>query len=64
MSVNFDFLRNFNNNLHYLAGIIKDEVYKSHSAVLTDATTFLEILFTKLLKNMIYQLNHFHFLKC
>lgn len=43
-STNFDFLRNFNNDLHYLACIIEDEIYESPSAVLTDATTFLEII--------------------
>ena len=44
MSANFDFLRNFDNDLHYLACIIEGEVYDSPSAVLTDATTFLEII--------------------
>lgn len=50
MSENFDFLRNFNNNLHYLACIIEDEIYDSPSAVLTDATTFLEIIVYELFK--------------
>lgn len=44
MSTNFDFLRNFDNDLHYLACVIEDEIYSSPSAVLTDATTFLEII--------------------
>lgn len=44
MSSNFDFLRNFDNDLHYLACIIEDEIYTSPSAVLTDSTTFLEII--------------------
>lgn len=44
MSSNFDYLRNFDNDLHYLACIIEDEIYTSPSAVLTDATTFLEII--------------------
>ena len=50
MSANFDFLRNFNNNLHYLACIIEDEIYDSPSAVLTDATTFLEIIIYEIFK--------------
>ena len=29
MSSNFDFLRNFDNDLHYLACIIEDEIYDS-----------------------------------
>ena len=27
MSANFDFLRNFNNDLHYLACVIESEIY-------------------------------------
>lgn len=50
MSANFDFLRNFNNDLHYLACIIEDEIYDSPSAVLTDATTFLEIIIYEIFK--------------
>ena len=50
MSANFDFLRNFNNDLHYLACIIEDEIYESPSAVLTDATTFLEIIIYEIFK--------------
>ena len=50
MSTNFDFLRNFNNDLHYLASIIEDEIYDSPSAVLTDATTFLEIIVFEIYK--------------
>ena len=50
MSKNFDFLRNFNNDLHYLACIIEDEIYDSPSAVLTDATTFMEIIVYEIFK--------------
>lgn len=50
MSPNFDFLRNFDNDLHYLACIIEDEIYDSPSAVLTDATTFLEIIIYDIFK--------------
>ena len=50
MSSNFDYLRNFDNDLHYLAGIIEDEIYTSPSAVLTDATTFLEIIVYEIFK--------------
>jgi len=50
MSSNFDFLRNFDNDLHYLACIIEDEIYDSPSAVLTDATTFLEIIIYDIFK--------------
>ncbi|MBE6501269.1 MAG: hypothetical protein E7Z79_02380 [Methanobrevibacter thaueri] len=50
MSANFDFLRNFDNDLHYLACIIEDEIYDSPSAVLTDATTFLEIIIYDIFK--------------
>ena len=50
MSSNFDFLRNFDNDLHYLACIIEDEIYTSPSAVLTDATTFLEIIVYEIFK--------------
>lgn len=50
MSPNFDYLRNFDNNLHYLACIIEDEIYTSPSAVLTDATTFLEIIVYEIFK--------------
>lgn len=50
MSANFDFLRNFNNDLHYLACIIEDEIYESPSAVLTDATIFLEIIIYEIFK--------------
>ena len=51
MSSNFDFLRNFDNDLHYLACIIEDEIYDSPSAVLTDATTFLEIIIYNIFKD-------------
>ena len=50
MSANFDFLRNFNNDLHYLACVIESEIYDSPSAVLTDATTFLEIIIYEIFK--------------
>lgn len=50
MSSNFDYLRNFDNDLHYLACIIEDEIYTSPSAVLTDATTFLEIIVYEIFK--------------
>ena len=50
MSSNFDFLRNFDNDLHYLACIIEDEIYDSPSAVLSDATTFLEIIIYNIIK--------------
>lgn len=50
MSSNFDFLRNFDNDLHYLACIIEDEIFTSPSAVLTDATTFLEIIIYDIFK--------------
>ena len=63
MSSNFDFLRNFDNDLHYLACIIEDEIYSSPSAVLTDATTFLEIIIYDIIKKNELQMDDLVYFK-
>ena len=63
MSANFDFLRNFNNDLHYLACIIEDEIYDSPSAVLTDATIFLEIIVYEIFKKYDLTTESLHYFK-
>lgn len=61
MSTNFDFLRNFDNDLHYLACIIEDEIYESPSAVLTDATTFMEIIVYEIFKKYDLKMESLHY---
>ena len=63
MSSNFDYLRNFDNDLHYLACIIEDEIYTSPSAVLTDATTFLEIIVYEIFKKNELEMNDLVYFK-